>query len=49
MLPPTYLCCHQLASQPSVAAALAAARDQVITPILPTLRMDGDQAYLEGP
>lgn len=49
MLPPTYLCCHQLAAQPSVAAALAAARDQVITPILPALRMDGDQAYLEGP
>jgi 8-oxo-dGTP pyrophosphatase MutT (NUDIX family) len=49
MLPPTYLCCHQLAAQPSVAAALDAARDQVITPILPALRLDGDQAYLEGP
>ncbi|ADB29574.1 NUDIX hydrolase [Kribbella flavida DSM 17836] len=45
MLPPTYLCCRDLTAYGSVAEALAA--DREIRPILPTVRVDGDQAYLE--
>ncbi|HYU86631.1 MAG TPA: NUDIX hydrolase [Kribbellaceae bacterium] len=49
MLPPTYLSCAELASYTSVAAALDAARDRVVTPILPKLRVSDGRAYLEGP
>ena len=48
MLPPTYLCCAEVAGIRTVADVLAAARDRVVTPILPRLRIEGDLAYLEG-
>jgi 8-oxo-dGTP pyrophosphatase MutT (NUDIX family) len=48
MLPPTYLSCAELSSFGSVADALSATRDRVVTPILPRLRIEGDLAYLEG-
>jgi 8-oxo-dGTP pyrophosphatase MutT (NUDIX family) len=49
MLPPTYLSCTELSSYDSVAAALDAAQHRVVTPILPRLLIEGDEAYLEGP
>lgn len=47
MLPPTYVCCRDLAPYDDVAAILTAAGSRTIHPVLPTVRIDGDQAYLE--
>ncbi|WP_141857380.1 NUDIX hydrolase [Kribbella jejuensis] len=47
MLPPTYICCHELSQYADVPAILAAAGDREIRTIMPTVRVDGDQAYLE--
>ncbi|HET6296797.1 MAG TPA: NUDIX hydrolase [Kribbella sp.] len=47
MLPPTYLCCHDLIPYAGVADVLAASTDREIRPILPTVRVEGDHAYLE--
>jgi 8-oxo-dGTP pyrophosphatase MutT (NUDIX family) len=47
MLPPTYLCCRELAAYGDVAAILDAANGREIRTILPTVRVEGDQAYLE--
>lgn len=47
MLPPTYLCCHDLSPYAAVADVLAASADRVVRPILPRLRVEHDQAYLE--
>jgi 8-oxo-dGTP pyrophosphatase MutT (NUDIX family) len=47
MLPPTYVCCHELSPYGEVAAILDAAGDRRIRTILPTVRVEGDQAYLE--
>lgn len=47
MLPPTYLCCLDLTPYNTVAEALAASADREIRPILPTMRVENDQAYLE--
>ena len=47
MLPPTYVCCRDLTPYDEVADVLSAAGDRKIRPILPTVRVDGDQAYLE--
>lgn len=47
MLPPTYLCCRDLAQYDDVAGVLAGAGDREIRTIMPTVRIDGDQAYLE--
>lgn len=47
MLPPTYLCCRDLIPYAAVADALAAATDREIRPIMPTVRVENDQAYLE--
>jgi 8-oxo-dGTP pyrophosphatase MutT (NUDIX family) len=47
MLPPTYLCCHELAQYDDVAAILDAAGEREIRAIMPTVRVDGDGAYLE--
>ncbi|MFG1627809.1 NUDIX hydrolase [Kribbella sp. NPDC049227] len=47
MLPPTYVCCRDLTSYDDVAAILAAAGDREIRPVLPAVRVEGDQAYLE--
>ena len=47
MLPPTYLCCRDLTQYDDVAAVLAGAGDREIRTIMPTVRIDGDQAYLE--
>ncbi|HEY3511242.1 MULTISPECIES: NUDIX hydrolase [Kribbella] len=47
MLPPTYICCHDLTRYGDVPAILAAAGDREIRAIMPTVRVDGDQAYLE--
>jgi 8-oxo-dGTP pyrophosphatase MutT (NUDIX family) len=47
MLPPTYVCCRDLSQYADVPAILAAAGEREIRPIMPTVRVDGDQAYLE--
>jgi 8-oxo-dGTP pyrophosphatase MutT (NUDIX family) len=47
MLPPTYVSCHELSQYADVAAILDAAGDREIRAIMPTVRLDGDQAYLE--
>ena len=47
MLPPTYVCCHELSQYGDVPAILAAAGDREIRAIMPTVRVDGDRAYLE--
>jgi 8-oxo-dGTP pyrophosphatase MutT (NUDIX family) len=47
MLPPTYLCCDELSQYGDVAAILDAAGEREIRTIMPTVRVDGDQAYLE--
>ncbi|WP_238154947.1 NUDIX hydrolase [Kribbella soli] len=47
MLPPTYICCHELSQYDDVAAILAAAGEREIRAIMPTVRVDGDLAYLE--
>jgi len=47
MLPPTYVCCRDLSPYGDVAAILTASGEREIRPILPTVRVDGDQAYLE--
>jgi 8-oxo-dGTP pyrophosphatase MutT (NUDIX family) len=47
MLPPTYLCCQDLTPYGAVADALAASADREIRPILPTVRVENEQAYLE--
>nr|WP_134004263.1 NUDIX hydrolase [Kribbella sp. VKM Ac-2566] len=47
MLPPTYICCHELSQYDDVAAILDAAGAREIRAIMPTVRVDGDQAYLE--
>jgi hypothetical protein len=47
MLPPTYLCCREVAACSSVDEVLAASHDRPIPSILPTLRVEGDQVYLE--
>ncbi|RZU13671.1 hypothetical protein EV645_4523 [Kribbella rubisoli] len=47
MLPPTYLCCRDLTQYDDVAEVLAGAGDRKIRTIMPTVRIDGDQAYLE--
>lgn len=47
MLPPTYVCCRDLAPYGDVAAVLDAAGDREIRTVLPTVRVDGDDAYLE--
>jgi 8-oxo-dGTP pyrophosphatase MutT (NUDIX family) len=45
MLPPTYICCRDLTPYDDVAAILTA--DRKIQPVLPAVRIDGNQAYLE--
>ncbi|MFD3405072.1 NUDIX hydrolase [Kribbella sp. NPDC058693] len=47
MLPPTYLCCRDLTQYDDVKSILAGAADREIRTIMPTVRIDGDQAYLE--
>jgi hypothetical protein len=47
MLPPTYLCCRDLTPYADVAAVLASSADRRISPVLPTVRIENDQAYLE--
>ena len=47
MLPPTYVCCRELTPYADVAACLAASGDRQIRAVLPTVRVDGDDAYLE--
>jgi 8-oxo-dGTP pyrophosphatase MutT (NUDIX family) len=47
MLPPTYVCCDELAQYDDVAAILASAGNREIRAIMPTVRVDGDNAYLE--
>jgi 8-oxo-dGTP pyrophosphatase MutT (NUDIX family) len=47
MLPPTYVCCRDLSQYADVPAILAAAGEREIRPIMPTVRVDGDEAYLE--
>ncbi|MEU4608682.1 NUDIX hydrolase [Kribbella sp. NPDC023972] len=47
MLPPTYVCCRDLTPYDDVAAILTAAGEREIRPVLPTIRLAGDQAYLE--
>ncbi|TDD27522.1 NUDIX hydrolase [Kribbella turkmenica] len=47
MLPPTYVCCRDLTPYDDVAAILTAAGEREIRPVLPTVRVAGDQAYLE--
>ncbi|MEU4390506.1 NUDIX hydrolase [Kribbella sp. NPDC023855] len=47
MLPPTYLCCRDLIPYDAVADVLAASTSREIRPILPTVRIENDQAYLE--
>jgi hypothetical protein len=47
MLPPTYVCCRELSAYGEVAAILPAAADREIRTILPTVRLDRDDAYLE--
>ena len=47
MLPPTYLSCRDLTQYDDVAGVLAGAGDREIRTIMPTVRIDGDQAYLE--
>ena len=47
MLPPTYVCCRELTPYADVAASLAAAGDREIRAVMPTVRVDGDDAYLE--
>jgi len=47
MLPPTYVCCRDLTPYDDVTAILTAAGSRTIQPVLPTVRVDGDQAYLE--
>ncbi|MFC0624209.1 NUDIX hydrolase [Kribbella deserti] len=47
MLPPTYLCCRDIATHATVAGVLAESADRPIPSILPKLRLDGDDAYLE--
>jgi 8-oxo-dGTP pyrophosphatase MutT (NUDIX family) len=47
MLPPTYLCCRDLIPYAAVPEVLAAATDREIRPILPTVRVENDQTYLE--
>jgi 8-oxo-dGTP pyrophosphatase MutT (NUDIX family) len=47
MLPPTYLCCRDLSPYDAVADVLAAAAEREVRPILPTVRVENDQAYLE--
>lgn len=47
MLPPTYVCCHDLTPYDDVPTILSAAADREIRAIMPTVRVDGDDAYLE--
>ena len=47
MLPPTYVCCRDLTPYDDVSAILTTAAEREIRPILPTVRVDGNQAYLE--
>ncbi|WP_328989233.1 NUDIX hydrolase [Kribbella sp. NBC_01245] len=47
MLPPTYLCCRDVAAHETVDAVLAESADRPIPSILPTLRLDGEHVYLE--
>jgi len=47
MLRPTYVCCRELTPYDDAAAILAAAGDREIRTIMPTVRVDGDDAYLE--
>ncbi len=47
MLPPTYVCCRDLTPYDDVASILAAAGEREIRAVMPTVRVDGDQAYLE--
>lgn len=47
MLPPTYLCCRDVARHGTVDAVLAESADRPIPSILPTLRLHGDHLYLE--
>jgi 8-oxo-dGTP pyrophosphatase MutT (NUDIX family) len=47
MLPPTYLCCRDLIPYDAVADVLAASTAREVRPILPTVRVENDQAYLE--
>jgi 8-oxo-dGTP pyrophosphatase MutT (NUDIX family) len=47
MLPPTYLCCRDLIPYDAVADVLAASTEREVGPILPTVRVENDQAYLE--
>jgi 8-oxo-dGTP pyrophosphatase MutT (NUDIX family) len=49
MLAPTYVSCRELSQYGEVAAILDAAAEREIRAIRPTVRVDGDQAYLETP
>jgi 8-oxo-dGTP pyrophosphatase MutT (NUDIX family) len=47
MLPPTYLCCRDLTPYGTVAEVLAASTERVVRPILPVVRIENEQVYLE--
>lgn len=47
MLPPTYICCRDISQYADVPAILAAAGEREIRAIMPTVRVDGEKAYLE--
>jgi 8-oxo-dGTP pyrophosphatase MutT (NUDIX family) len=49
MLPPTLVTLHDLLSYPDVAGVLAAAPPRPISPVLPTVEMDGDAAVVVTP
>ena len=49
MLPPTWISLEQIAELPDVAAALHAADQRQITPVMPELRKDGDQVSIALP
>jgi glyoxylase-like metal-dependent hydrolase (beta-lactamase superfamily II)/8-oxo-dGTP pyrophosphatase MutT (NUDIX family) len=49
LLPPTWVSLEQLAEQPEVAAALRAAERRVVTPLMPSVRRNGDSILLTLP
>jgi glyoxylase-like metal-dependent hydrolase (beta-lactamase superfamily II)/8-oxo-dGTP pyrophosphatase MutT (NUDIX family) len=49
LLPPTWVSLEQLAEQPDVTAALRAAERRVVSPLMPSVRRDGDSILLTLP
>jgi 8-oxo-dGTP pyrophosphatase MutT (NUDIX family) len=47
MLPPTYVCCSEIAAYQTVHQVLAASREREIRTILPRMLIEGDEVYLE--